>query len=78
MICPSHLLIYIYHNIYHSCMYIITSYGQVVCILQLLMKATQLDSILRDYEHTEEQKAIMGDTISKKKDVCALISRRAE
>ena len=35
------------------------------------MKATQLDSILRDYEHTEEQKAIMSDTISKKKDVCA-------
>ena len=36
------------------------------------MKATQLDSILRDYEHTEEQEAIMSDTISKKKDVCTL------
>ena len=33
------------------------------------MKATQLDSILRDYEHTEEQEAIMRDTITKKKDV---------
>ena len=34
------------------------------------MKATQLDSILRDYEHTEEQEAIMSDTIGKKKEVC--------
>ena len=30
------------------------------------MKATQLDSIVRDYEHTEEQEAIMRETISKK------------
>ena len=30
------------------------------------MKATQLDSIVRDYEHTEEKKAIMRETISKK------------
>ena len=37
------------------------------------MKATQLDSILRDYEHTEEQEAIMRDTITKKKDVCVVL-----
>ena len=35
------------------------------------MKAIQLDRILRDYKHDKEQKAIMSDTISKKKDVCA-------
>ena len=37
------------------------------------MKATQLDSILRDYEHTEEQEAIMRETITKKKDVCVVL-----
>jgi len=37
------------------------------------MKATQLDSILRDYEHTDEQKAIMSETIKKKKEVCTYI-----
>ena len=33
------------------------------------MKATQLDCILREYEHIDEQKAIMTDTIERKKDV---------
>ena len=37
------------------------------------MKATQLDSILRDYEHTEEQETIMRDTITKKKGVCVVL-----
>ncbi|XP_065906821.1 structural maintenance of chromosomes protein 6-like isoform X2 [Dysidea avara] len=37
-------------------------------LYQLLMKATQLDCILRDYEHIDEQKAIMSDTIDRKKD----------
>ena len=34
------------------------------------MKATQLDSILRDYEHAKEQEALMWETINNKNAVC--------
>ena len=37
------------------------------------MKATQLDTILRDYENTDEKKALMSDSITKKKLVIKLL-----